>query len=296
MPRINIAGDKASCFSHAATGSCNVFINGYRVSRINIDTAGGLIVGPGCPTIFAEGSQISLDGDLVATHGLPPHTTVVLSNPINIPHKVSAGKGFSVFSNQEGDQETYDATSVPSPNIATISFAPSLSVINTSGQATYPPQNIIDAWCECNKNANGQCLPYPPGLSVPFLSFTYSFINSGQDKANPFTIGIFKFPTDLEGGFPSNQKPILTIPALNAAYTNPEISNFYSKITLIHEELVPGLNPGETYTGSFVFPEYLLLDDIGYNFAIYADIYQDVSEPNENNSFSIVNVKLSDSC
>ena len=34
----------------------------------------GLILGPGAPTVFAEGFVVSTLGDQVAPHGEPPHT------------------------------------------------------------------------------------------------------------------------------------------------------------------------------------------------------------------------------
>ena len=36
---------------------------------------GGLITGPGEPTVFVNGAPIALVGDLIATHGEPPHTS-----------------------------------------------------------------------------------------------------------------------------------------------------------------------------------------------------------------------------
>jgi|14_taG_2_1085336.scaffolds.fasta_scaffold08555_4 uncharacterized Zn-binding protein involved in type VI secretion len=44
--------------------------------RVGIDMAGGgLIIGPGAPTVFVEGVPISVVGDGIATHGEAPHTT-----------------------------------------------------------------------------------------------------------------------------------------------------------------------------------------------------------------------------
>ena len=50
------------------------------IGRVGIDNAGGgIIVGPGAPTVLAEGAivscaQGSFPGDTVFTHGEPPHT------------------------------------------------------------------------------------------------------------------------------------------------------------------------------------------------------------------------------
>jgi uncharacterized Zn-binding protein involved in type VI secretion len=50
------------------------------IGKVGADNAGGgIITGPGAPTVFAEGSVVScagglLPGDTVFTHGEPPHT------------------------------------------------------------------------------------------------------------------------------------------------------------------------------------------------------------------------------
>ena len=45
-------------------------------ARQFFDTAGGgLILGPSAFTVFCEGSFLSLIGDIILTHGEPPHTT-----------------------------------------------------------------------------------------------------------------------------------------------------------------------------------------------------------------------------
>ncbi len=62
------AGDKATC-DHPATGSPNVFINGKGATRVKKDTAGGLINGPGNPTVLVNGDPISVVGDTIEPHG-----------------------------------------------------------------------------------------------------------------------------------------------------------------------------------------------------------------------------------
>lgn len=44
------------------------------VSLVGVDSAGGTILGPGAPNWTWNGSPLSLLGDRVAGHGLPPHT------------------------------------------------------------------------------------------------------------------------------------------------------------------------------------------------------------------------------
>lgn len=41
---------------------------GAAVLRVGVDSAGGLITGPGALTVFVNGSQMSLDNDSVAFH------------------------------------------------------------------------------------------------------------------------------------------------------------------------------------------------------------------------------------
>lgn len=44
--------------------------------RVGTDMAGGgIIIGPGAPTVMVEGAPISTVGDGIATHGEAPHTS-----------------------------------------------------------------------------------------------------------------------------------------------------------------------------------------------------------------------------
>jgi len=67
MPGVERKGDLATC-DHANTGSDTVFANGKGITRVGIDTAGGLING-GSDSVFVEGYKVSLPGDLIDTHG-----------------------------------------------------------------------------------------------------------------------------------------------------------------------------------------------------------------------------------
>lgn len=73
------AGDKASC-GDPATGSPNVFINGKGVTRVGLDTAGSLILGPGNPNVLVNGLPISVVGDAIVGHGDPPHSGPITSS------------------------------------------------------------------------------------------------------------------------------------------------------------------------------------------------------------------------
>lgn len=67
-------GDKASCLDEA-TGSEDVFIERKGASRVNLDTAGGTISGPGNPTVLVNGDPISIVGDIISSHGSGNHAS-----------------------------------------------------------------------------------------------------------------------------------------------------------------------------------------------------------------------------
>lgn len=69
--------DFASC-GHFTTGSINVFVNGRGVSRVFIDTAIGIILGPGEFTVLVNGFPISLRGDIVKKHDESPHDKPII--------------------------------------------------------------------------------------------------------------------------------------------------------------------------------------------------------------------------
>jgi hypothetical protein len=83
--KLIVEGDPATCISHFATGSQTVKVGAFEkgASKVLIDLAGGVILGPGAPTVFIENSPASLEGDLIAPHGKSPHsnaTTTALFN------------------------------------------------------------------------------------------------------------------------------------------------------------------------------------------------------------------------
>ena len=80
MPGVERQGDPATC-GHPNTGSKNVFADGFGVSRVQADSAGGTILGPGSATVFVNGFNVSLPGDSIAAHGLQPHLAPVTSKP-----------------------------------------------------------------------------------------------------------------------------------------------------------------------------------------------------------------------
>ena len=80
MPGVERLGDPATC-GHTNTGSTNVFANGKGVTRVGVDSAGSIIVGPGMPTVLVNGSPVSLPGDSIASHGDSPHSSAKTGSP-----------------------------------------------------------------------------------------------------------------------------------------------------------------------------------------------------------------------
>ena len=76
----------ASC-GHPQTGSSRVKVQGMGVSRVGVDAAGGVIIGPGKPRVLVEGAVISVAGDVVTPHGLDVHAgpiTTATQSKLNI--------------------------------------------------------------------------------------------------------------------------------------------------------------------------------------------------------------------
>ena len=50
------------------------------VSRVGVDSAGGIILGMGAPTVFVNGRPVVVVGDAVSPHGppIPPHIGPVM--------------------------------------------------------------------------------------------------------------------------------------------------------------------------------------------------------------------------
>ena len=76
----------ATC-GHGQTGSSKVKVQGMGVSRVGVDSAGGVIAGPGNSKVLVEGSVISVAGDAVTPHGLDVHAgpvTTATQSKLNI--------------------------------------------------------------------------------------------------------------------------------------------------------------------------------------------------------------------
>lgn len=81
------------------------------VSRVNVDTAGGVIVGKLAPTVFVNGKPIAVKGAEISSHGDSPHEGPVMQ-----------GSSSTVFANNKkicrrGDAATCGHTATGSSNV-----------------------------------------------------------------------------------------------------------------------------------------------------------------------------------
>ena len=81
MAGVSRAGDLATCITHSNSGSTTVYANSRGVSMVNVSVAGGTITGPGSLTVFCEGSNVSVGGDSILSHGDSPHASAKTANP-----------------------------------------------------------------------------------------------------------------------------------------------------------------------------------------------------------------------
>ena len=81
MAGVSRAGDIATCLTHSNNGATTVYANGKGVSMVNVSVAGGSITGPGSLSVFCEGSNVSVGGDSIVSHGDPPHAAAKTANP-----------------------------------------------------------------------------------------------------------------------------------------------------------------------------------------------------------------------
>lgn len=84
MKPIEKASLAAIC-GHTQTGSAVAFAAGKGISRVGIDTAVGIIDGPGVPTVFVEGYRVSKVGDKILPHSCcgSPGCGIHCASPVN---------------------------------------------------------------------------------------------------------------------------------------------------------------------------------------------------------------------
>lgn len=274
MPKISVAGDLASC-GHTHTGSSVVTVEGNGVSRVEVDTAGGLIIGPGSQNVYVEGFKVSLIGDAITTHGKTPHSSALTSLGLSLNTTTTAGTGFA------GD--TISTGEAPKPNIVTEGWTSNYGAgtieLHTSGQPSFPPADMNQAYRACNIIQGNTAPLIPP--APPQLRYSYSVANRGANTSQPFSVGFWRF----SDGINAPNQAILTLAS----------QPYYPTSILEDEDRVPGLSPGETYTGSFVW-NGIYLANSSYAFGIYADIYGEATEPDEKNSAPTIYVVVDREC
>jgi len=158
------------------TGSSKVTATGLGVSRVGIDTAVGVILGPGSPKVFVEGFSVSMPGDIIMVHPpcpLPAIHCAALTNPGG-NSRVFAGTGFTGGgSDEDGNGGSSHTSTVPNLVVESFSFS---------------PEDLI--------------APYPLTVGVGPVEFEYSIKNDAQAPAGAFTVGLWQLPPTVEDGGP----------------------------------------------------------------------------------------------
>ena len=280
-------GKLASC-GHMQSGSSKVFVGGFGVSRVAVDSAGGIIIGPGSQNVFVENSKVSMVQDLISAHGKSPHADAITESS---QQKVYVGTGFA----SDTDPATGESVSTgdaPRPDINvkefTSNYGNGVFELYCSGTGIYPPTNMQLADFNCRPPGSNPTLNDPPDNVV----YSYQIKNEGQDASQPQVAGFWLFSD------PNESPDQATLPVAGQL-------NFPGS-QLIGTEDVPSLAPGQTHSGTFVFPdtyrsdfnagEFPSLGFAEYTFGVYADIYQTVTEPNELNTIATIKVRVSNAC
>jgi len=261
------------------TGSSKVTIEGNGVTRVMADTAVGLIIGPGSQSVFVEGAEVSLPGDAVSTHppcGSPGQSIHCAATTKAAQSRVSASTGFAAQSGDPGD--------APSPDLVMMSFDASLDQIHCSSVGHYPPsKSEMQAAMDYCYDGTGipPAAPPPP----PTVTYSYTVKNSGIDTAQPFVVGFWRFLTTAP------EEAIITADSLF----------YYPDAELVAEQSVGSLSPGQSYSNTFQYPDlyypsqqFPMINT--YTFAVYPDIYNTTTEPDENNSIATITHLVDNFC
>lgn len=268
MPLVTVANSPATC-GHNLTGSTKVFIQNKGVSRVELDTAGGLIIGPGSQNVFVENRKVSLVGDVISTHGLPPHSVPFTAPGQNV---VNVGTGFL------GDVET--TGEAPKPNIVMTLFAADKTLLECSGQGVFPPTNMdaADEFCNPDNSDDPFGLLTPPAPDPPVYSYTVK--NIGAAPSQSFSVGFYRF------------NDVANAPA--TVIITQDSEQFFPGAELIETQSIGALDPGQSSSGTFVFPELYTLGT--YVFGMSPDVFQEVTEPDEANTVNTITVIVNNDC
>lgn len=272
VKRIVVTGDPATC-GDPATGSGDCSISNLGISRTGVDIAGAPIIGPGATTLFVNGSPASLEGDLVVSHGLPPHLvplTVAAQNP-----SVFAGDGFAGGELGLTDDDlaglgiTLDdllggigggvSFGTQRIDLNLVQFEPVVSNISVSqpGDPCYISKyDGIGLSQVPNRNSILKSSCHGP------LQFNYVIENTDVVDSPPFKCKIFEVPmAGISWTFTSNSNGILTNPPAGATTSSPlKHPNFpddsfpYSRAEW--EFTVPGIPAGGSFSGTVGITEF----------------------------------------
>lgn len=270
MPDICVQFTPATC-GHPQTGSSRVTIEGRGVCRVDTDTAGGLIIGPGSQNVFVEGDKVSIPGDAITSHGKAPHTG---PRTLAGQTRVTVGTGFAADPNSTG--------LAPKPDLQMLTFEADKLDLFASGQGHYPPTNMIGAITTCDPDALGPLGYINPPPPPPTVTYSYAVKNTGQDAAQPFVVGFWRFLNPST----APDSAILTIAG----------AEFYGEAELVAEQSVGSLAPGEISTGTFQYDQLYSVAEGTYVFGAYADIYNTTTEPDEQNSINTIRITVSNAC
>ena len=248
MPGVETANLAATC-GHTQTGSSEVKANLLGISRINTDTAGGIILGPGSQTVFVEGIKVSLPGDVILPHApcpIPPIHCGATTNPGGSPNVIvgtgfiSKGGGGSNGDTSKGEGGSHG--DIPAGDLKIMVFTALPTNLVSDSPVAAPAKSIL----------------------TPVI-FSYTIQNKGDGVIGSSTLGFWKTP--------SAGKFLLTKDGAEKIGAE-----------LLLTKIIPSLGPGEVYTGTF---ERKADSDWIKNsttwFAIFPDIFNQIGEIDERN-------------
>jgi hypothetical protein len=137
--------------------------------------------------------------------------------------------------------------------------------------------------------------PHAPPLSSYLHGITYTIKNVGTQDSPPFKVGKWRLPTYAQNpNYNGSPMTLVLDQGLTEEYYLSQLN-----VKLLGATQVGVLKPGETFTDSFIpysFENPLQFSDGHYWFAVFPDIYGEVIEPHENNSFKAIKLTMDKGC
>lgn len=263
-----------------------------------MDTAGGLIIGPGSQSVFVEDYKVSLPGDVILPHaccGAPGCGSHCAATTTSESPDVICGTGFAVGSppglpgGAEAGGDDPDSLLVEAPDIVLLSV--DISSDSEVANSTLCCLEIPD--CDCFTNPPSPlCLVPVPCVPIfyggPPPELTYSLKNISNFDSPPFTVGIFRTP-NLEDGFVDDHAGPFLLTDEGVEVIN---DMFPGGVSMIGSSMVSGAEgvgmfAGETLTNSFTIDigdQGIFWTNAGLDaswYAVYPDIHGDAHETDE---------------